>query len=213
MEALRRSSKVVVVEGFDMVGKTFFMKEHLSQYKIFHADHELTDATVGRNNSWTIGYGIFDLMSQTGLNVSDPIVIDRCVASSFVYSKLFPDGGVSKESMDQIVDWYSKCKVFKEDVVHVHVCHYNRCTARKIYEASQHREKNPNPLSAELDKYSSFDEYWSAYKLAECWFESVYSQLGIEPVKAKVYPGGYFFEFPGSDHLVNIRNRVKEDVE
>lgn len=203
------SNPVYVVEGFDMVGKSFFMNYVMSDYKVYHATHDLTDETVGRHNSWTIGYGVMDFLSQVGTD-NLKVVIDRGVSSSFVYKRLY---GMDAEvcfpgelTIDRVVDWYSKNEFFKSGVNHIHVCHLRKASARQIFEKSKTREVNPNALSAQMDRFSDFDEYWKTYLKAEELFTEVYDKLDIEPIIVKTYPGGFVINYPnGFETTVRVR--------
>ena len=171
-----------IVEGFDMVGKTRFLAENLSDYKVYYCNHGLSDETVGRHNSWVIGYGVLDFLSQ--ICPEDRIVINRGVASSYVYKRLY-DG----HYLDQrILDYYKNNEFFCRKVGHLWIRHHSADTAEQIYGFSQSREKNPNELSAQFDRFNSFSDYWVYYKRAEALFLEVYDKLGIKPRVFETYP-------------------------
>lgn len=198
------NNNICIVEGFDMVGKSFFMKNFMPEFSIYHANHDLTDQTIGRHNSWAIGYGIIDFLSQTGIGKTK-VVIDRGVGSSYVYKMLYEG---SSDLISEVVKWYSEDEFFKESVGHIHVCHYNRASAKVIYAKSQSREENPNKISAQFDKFLSFDEYWEFYEVAEDLFKSVYEKLGIKPIVVKSFNGGYVINYPdGAQITVEVGSK------
>lgn len=168
--------KLVLVEGFDMVGKSTLIKELYPNHSKYHATHDLTDETVGRDNSWTIGYGVVDMLSQMYSNGIPNLVIDRGVISSYVYTKLS-----GKEFDSKIMEYYKNNKFFKENIRHILVVHQDKVSAKLIYDRSQSRTLNPNKISAELDKFDTFGEYWKQYEKAMNLFIEAYSILGISP--------------------------------
>lgn len=180
-----KDKNLCIIEGFDMVGKTTFIKNFMSDFKYYHPNHDITDCTVGRDHSWTIGYGIIDFFSQVGTD-NIKAVIDRGIASGYVYRRLYHGIDVLDPIMD-VVEWYSYSDFFKS-LCHIHICHYNKDTAREIYEKSQSREANPNAVSAALDKFYNFEAYWDYYCKAEKFYDIVYEMLKIKPIRVASLP-------------------------
>lgn len=189
MECKMFDKDIYVVEGFDRVGKTSFMKKELPDFYIYHATHDLTDQTVGRNNSWVIGYGVMDFLQQ--VHELQEIVIDRGVFSSYVYQRLYGPKGVLDP---RVLDYYKNNKFFHEDVGHIYVRHHDVDSAREIYIKSQSREKNPNQLSNKYDQFNTFDDYWKLYSMADALFSEVYSYIGIKPRIFETIPDGTYRE-------------------
>jgi len=169
---------IVIVEGFEITGKTTTMKKMLipDGYSYYHPNHNLTDVTIGRDNSWTIGYGIFDLLSQIDLS-NTKILIDRGVASSYVY------GILNGNPLDKrVIEWYKNNDFFHRGVSHVIVKHTDMTSARKIYDRClSERPENPNELSAKFDRFENFDEYYRKYSYASTLFDEAYEKLNIVP--------------------------------
>lgn len=201
------NESVYVVEGFDMVGKNFFVDKFMPEFSLYHANHDLTDETIGRHESWAIGYGVMDFLFQIQETSKIKVVIDRGVSSSFVYKALYEGNLDSNDHILTVVNWYSRNDFFKKSVGHIHVCHYNKASAKRLYEISQSREKNPNEVSAQMDRFSSFDEYWEYYTEAEDLFREVYRKIGITPIVVKSMPRSFVVEIPGEDP---ITVKVKE---
>lgn len=174
-------SNIKIVEGFDIVGKTTYMNKVHSNSKVYHCNHDLSDITIGRHNSWALGYGIIDFLSQVKIN--DEILIDRGVISSAVYAELY-DSPLDSH----VLEWYAGCEYFKKCIDHIYIRHYDETSARKIYEFAQSRKVNPNPLSAKFDKFTSFENYWSTYRHADQLFLDTYDKLGISPIVLLTYP-------------------------
>lgn len=171
-------NKIVIVEGFDMVGKTSAVERFFSDYETYFATHDLTDVTIGRDNSWTIGYGVVDLLSQ--MKTLPKLVINRGVVSSAVYSDLY--GTVpSTKVLEKVLDWYACNEFFAKSITHIYVSHFDYHSAKVLFENSQKRQTNPNELSAKLDKFKSFDAYWNTYNKADELFRQYYRRLGIVP--------------------------------
>ena len=189
-------ANIYVVEGFELSGKSTFIDKIMKEFKHYHATHDLTDETIGRKDSWTIGYGVIDFLSQTA-SKDDLIAIDRGVFSSYVYEHLYNQG--NRDTINKVVDWYSRNEFFKNTVGHVRVSHYNKSTARRIFELSKSREVNPNTLSSTYDKFSSFEEYWDRYQEAESLFDEVYKKIGVSKnnlLRVKPLVGSFIVETP-----------------
>lgn len=186
----------VIVEGFEMVGKSTMIENLLVRdngFVNYHATHDLTDRTVGRNNSWTIGYGVLDFLSQYD---KEPykrfdlrVAIDRGVFSSYVYQKLY--GPVSDLNY-KIVDWYKRNNFFHEGVTHLYVKPADETVSRMLWDKSRERPENPNFLSNKYDKFSSFEEYWEMFKKADELFEEAYQLMKVEPYVVHVERDGSY---------------------
>lgn len=193
---------IIIVEGFEMVGKStaiknLFVKEGYTSY---HATHDLTDITVGRNNSWTIGYGVLDFLKQYNQNflVHFPakVVIDRGIFSSYVYQKLYgPEGDLDFK----ILDYYANDEFFHNEITHCYVRPANKAVARMLWENSKNRPKNPNILSNKYDQFKTFEDYWEMYKKAEDLFFESYKIMKIKPYTIQV-------EFNGTYTVLSGRN-------
>lgn len=191
MNKLNTPSKLTIIEGFEMVGKSTFALKCIENPLIYHPDHVLTDATIGRSQSWVIGQSIIDFLScglldsleSTGTNV----VIDRGICSSFVYGILH-----SHELIDsKVIDWYKNNKFFKDKVSILYFHHECKESARKLFEESKKRKKNPNKLSAAYDEFSDFENYWRMYCRADALFRESFEILGVRPQFIRTNYGGY----------------------
>lgn len=184
-----QTNRHIIVEGFEMVGKTTYAQKVVRgltpRAVLYHADHDLTDKTIGRDNSWTIGYGIFDLLSHADLE--ETVVIDRHVASSYAYQKLYGGTPLSEE----VIEYYKNNEFFHNSISHIHIQHLDRDNAFAIYQKSQSREKNCNELSNKYDQFESFDQYWERYLRAQEYFLEAYLKLKIVPTVKYTYDGGW----------------------
>lgn len=170
---------ITIIEGFDMVGKDTFIRETNHKSKIYHPSHDLTDATIGRDQSWVLGHSIVEFLEQTKgiLNEEESLVINRCIASSIVYTRIYNNHNLPKE----VVDWYKNNQFFKNEIRHIYIKHKNEKTAKMIYQLSQTRKVPDNLVSAKLDKFNSFDDYWRMYSFANLKFLEAFNELGIVP--------------------------------
>lgn len=177
---------VYVIEGFEMVGKSTFAKVFLPEYKLYHADHDLTDAVIGRHNSWTIGYGVMNFLSHTLNAYTDKFVIDRGVASSIVYPALFNQ---EQTLSPEVIRWYRTDPFYRDYVGHLLFYHKSKETAKVIWDRAKSRPASINELSRQYDSFSDFEDYWTKYQEAQSLFEGAYRALGVEPIKVEVEDG------------------------
>lgn len=166
---------IYIIDGFDMVGKTSYIKSNLKGAKYWHPTHDLTDSTIGRVSSWSLGYGVLDFLSQTSLD--QDIVIDRGVASSYVYNLLY----IHKKLPKEVIQYYRDWKWFHKEVKYIHIRHSSENSARKIFSRGQTRGTAQNELSAKYDRFRNFDQYWDRYLEAEKLFTEAYFLLEIIP--------------------------------
>lgn len=180
---VQNANNIILVEGMDMTGKSTFVKRKVPNYfTSYECHHDLTDKTVGRENSWTIGYGIIDFLQQM---CSDPcnnlmncnVVINRGVFSSYVYGRLYQNNLLD----ETVIDFYKNNDFFKYDIDHVYVRHHSLDTAERIFESSKTREVADTEISRKYDKFNSFRDYWVYYNMADQLFKEVYDKVGIKP--------------------------------
>lgn len=172
-------SNIVIVDGFEIVGKTSYIKCAYPTYQYYHPTHSLTDKTIGRHNSWAIGYGLMDMVCQFNNDCDFKLVIDRGVASSYVYPFLY-----NQESTlpTEVLKWYRDNLLLKKRVNFVYLCHKTKDSAKFIYEdALSHRMTDTNSLSQKYDTFENFEDYWKTYLRADEMFRSVYNYMEIEP--------------------------------
>lgn len=199
--------KIIVLEGFDMTGKSTFAEKILllsdpyHKYKIYNPHHNLTDATIGRHNSWAIGYSIFDFLSQMNLDATDThIIINRGVFSSYVYSEL--NGSAKDKLPAEVVDWYRNSQFFKDNVDVLFFQHFSEATAKEIYDASQDREENPNKLSRQLDTFDGFSQYWDTYRRANELFLESFELVGVSPIFLRTGVGFFQEKFSSGEEVI-----------
>lgn len=181
--------KIIILEGFDMVGKSTYANEFL-KVRTYYPNHDITDVTIGRNNSWAIGYSVLDFLSQIDVR-DEHIVINRGVFSSYVYSKLY--GHSEDELPEAVIDYYRNSQFFKDNVSVIYFQHFSRSSAKVIYESSMSRQKSFNELTAKLDQFSDFDQYWRAYSKASELFIESFNLIGVTPYYFRT-GDGYFLE-------------------
>lgn len=181
---IQNANDIILLEGMDMVGKsTFVDKKFPNYFTTYECHHQLTDETVGRDNSWTIGYGIVDFLQQMYQDFCNNnlmncnVVINRGVFSSYVYKKLYNN----KNFDSKILDFYKNNEFFKNDIEHIYVRHHNLETAEAIFESSKSREVADTEISRKYDNFNTFSDYWIYYCTADQLFKEVYDYVGIKP--------------------------------
>lgn len=177
---------VYIVEGFDILGKTTFIDTVMKSYSKYTASHDVTDSTIGRNNSWAIGYSILDFLSQ--VPVSSKVIIDRGIFSSIVYACLYePYIPISEE----VIKWYLNSEFFNSKVGHIYLTHRDKNTARRIYEIAQKRVRSTNAITDKYDSFSDFEHYWETYLKFDKAYRDAYQMLGVTPYTVKTAPGEF----------------------
>ena len=169
-----KHNSIYIIEGYDGVGKDYYVKNNLSEKDFYRPNHELLDKFISRNDSYLVGFSIFDFLSRirkTGVEV----IINRCIASSLVYSELYNGRLHLHPNLDELIEFYKNNRHFQE-ANHIHVCHSSMESARKIYNLMSNRSDNE-----ELDEFDGFLDYWKCYCNAELAFSKYYKMLGIKP--------------------------------
>lgn len=167
-------NNIYIVEGFDGVGKDYYVEHNFPDKDFYRPNHELFDQFLGRQESWVIGCSIFDFLSRLDRTKVE-VVINRSIASSLVYSELYNGRLHIHPKLDKLIEFYKNNRHFQE-ANHIHICHADMASARKIYQMTTQR-----PDNEEYDIFDGFDEYWKRYSLAETMFSKYYRMLGIKP--------------------------------
>lgn len=172
--------KIVSVEGFDMVGKDYVIKNHLKVPEgssFYRPEYKLFDQMFSRNDAWVIGYSILDFLSQRPTNETEMIFFNRFIISSLVYSELYGGDLHKIENLRKIYEYYNydalKSKGF--DIEINHVCHESQSSAMRMMITSKNRSDNEP-----LDNFETFESYWMMYEDAENLFKKYYDLLGYK---------------------------------
>lgn len=168
---------MIIVEGFDCVGKDTYVAKTFRDMLVYRPDYNLFDSFFTRNDAWVIGYSIFDYLSQTNTS-SDSIVLNRGIASSLVYAKLYNiDSQILKETnLLELLKWWKSNRVFKDSTI-IHIYHSSKESAEILYNSMV-----SSRVMEDLDKFESFDDYWRMYLKAEELYKDAYHLLGVTPV-------------------------------
>lgn len=169
-----KKNRIYIIEGFDGVGKDWYVHKMLSDKEFYRPNHDLFDKFIGRQESWVIGASIFDFLSRIS-KTSVEVVINRCIASSLVYSEMYNGKLHLHPNLNKLIEFYKNNKHFQQ-ANHLHICHSDMASARKIYECV-----NKRPDNDEYDVFDGFSEYWKNYCYAETLFAKYYKLLGIKP--------------------------------
>lgn len=178
--------RISIVEGFDRVGKTKLIKDlctlyseydKVISYKPPYRGLELKfDKTVA---GWILGYSFLDSLIQMKLNnVNYHVVMDRHIASSWVYNRIYGKGSDVNDSVVQedlrLLDYFT-------DVGHFYVTHSDKESAMDIYKATSNKETHTDPL----DQFDGFNEYWNSFINADRLFKEFYSKFNLEHSEMK----------------------------
>lgn len=86
---LASSYKIIVVEGWDCVGKSFIL-DTLSKSlgaPVYRPNYNYwQDHQLPQNLRWIIGAGIFDLISSKSVHLENQLLIDRGILSGMIYT-------------------------------------------------------------------------------------------------------------------------------
>ena len=163
--------RVVILEGFDKVGKTTYAANNLEGYRVYRPEESFIDETVGIENRWLISTVVLDFV-QSGIETSK-FVLNRSIFSSYVYAKL-----TGIDISEKILDWFKTHKYLKYGTTIIHIKHRDKLTARIIYGAAE----KDGPTG-----FKSFAEYWDYYLKAEKLYEEIYQKLDITPTYVYSY--------------------------
>lgn len=164
-------SNLIIVEGFDMVGKTSYLESiHSPGYR---PDYDMLDSFYERNLAGLFFFMQADLLYKTDLVKSDTkLTLDRSSVSGYVYSRIYPSD-VSEFPSEMVIESIKRmCSVF-DTVEIVHVIHSCRESAKQIYFQSH---KDGSHLD-KLDQFDSFDAYFRCYQNAESYYREIYISL------------------------------------
>lgn len=170
-------SKITIIEGFDITGKTTYiksMKDKLifSQYKEkFGATSTKGMYGIGYNNLWIIGA----LLSHLGVNkmlTEKEIVLDRGILSTLVYGK-FQKG---YKASNYIETYIQDIKDSNSKIIYFY--HETKETAMYLFNKSRKERLN----SDEYDNFSDFKNYWDQYTIFHTEFKLQIKRLQKEGV-------------------------------
>lgn len=86
---LAKGYKIIVVEGWDCVGKSFIL-DSLSKSlgaPVYRPNYNYwQDHQLPQSLRWMIGAGIFDLISSKSIRIENQLLIDRGILSGMVYT-------------------------------------------------------------------------------------------------------------------------------
>lgn len=162
---------IKIIEGFDIVGKDSFAE--FIGLKVYRPEYSFVDTVLDRNKSWVIGQSLYDFFES--LQVVPNFTLNRGIASSYVYAYLYG----SKEDQDFIsntlIDWYNSLKTFTKYSCIIHVDHSSMVVASKLYDKCM----KERALVEDLDKFNSFEDYWSHYLRADDLYKEAYDKLKV----------------------------------
>lgn len=162
-------AKIIVVEGFDFTGKSYFMNELSNQYGIRlyepSYDSDLNSNIIPYSDRYVIGMGLIDLVEK-GL-IRDKLIVNRGLASGLVYNELYHQGIDNMDNYEFIS--YTKSKYSDPNLIHtIYIQHFNIANAKELYKKSIQRSSNE-----EYDRFDSFEDYWKTYEEFHKCYQSI----------------------------------------
>ena len=164
-----------IVEGFDKVGKSKIIKD-LSDGKgssgvydktfIYKPPYAGLDLKFNRNQAWILGYSSLDFIIQSGMvNQNYHLIMDRHIASSYVYDRLYGD---ATNVTNDIVSIDLELLNHFDRVTTYYITHSDIQSAKYIYENknSDHNDK--------LDYFDDFSAYWDLYNRSTTLFNNFF---------------------------------------
>jgi len=172
-----------IVEGFERVGKSKLIQD-LSEgkgvqgvydktfiYKPPYAGLELKfDKTKA---GWILGYSALDLIIQSGMvNQNYHMILDRHIASSWVYNRLYGEGeDVDDSVVEKDIDLLNQFDL----VNHYFVTHSGVDSARNIYDNTLGKDSHQD----KLDRFGGFADYWHVCGVCNDLFYHFYTKFDI----------------------------------
>lgn len=182
-----RQSDAVVFEGFDMTGKSYLLDTIKSELgnKVwnYRPDWEgcLSDKVVSRGNRYIPGIALFDvwnnLVSNSGSKLEITLLLDRWLASPYVYGMLY-DQETDYETFSDMIIAHEKA-VGDLKVVFIYKCHKDIDEAKRFYDMSTKDSAHEDGY----DKFESFDDYYYNY----CKADTLYHNFFRDMCNFKVY--------------------------
>ncbi len=190
--------RISIVEGFDRVGKTRVIKDLCNLYrdydKVVSYKPPYTGLELKFNKTvsgWVLGYCFLDSLIQTDLvDANYHVIMDRHIASSWVYNRLYGSGdGVD----DKVVQEDLRLLSMFRDVEHFYVTHSNMGSALNIYKATSGKETHKDVL----DQFEGFNSYWEKFLEADALFKLFYDKFDIpcSIMKSVSNSDGYILEY------------------
>lgn len=157
------NAKVLIVEGFESVGKTHFINSISSTShdvkvwdprKIYDLSSDSTKI-VPYEYRYVLNLALIDL-AMNNLLTDNLVVVDRGLISGVVYSvaKGQDNNVLSLEFLNIVKELYTSGLVHN-----IYIKHDNKDTAYKLYDCSL----NDNSVKESYDRFSGFDEYYSEH--------------------------------------------------
>lgn len=164
-------SRILIFEGFDLVGKTTYAKTLVNN--IYRPDYSVFDKYYSRNLAFMFGYAQADIWSyckNTSIEIPEEIAIDRGLFSSYVYSRIYRDT-YPRLHEDIVISYLMKLINSFDQVEVYNVNHKNKTSAREIYDYNQFHQSSHNE---QYDYFLTFEEYFERYLKARDLFEEIY---------------------------------------
>ena len=180
-------SGAVVLEGFEMVGKSYLLngiKEKYEEYNqpvlAYRPDWEgsLNDKVISRGNRYIPGIVLFDIWKNLNSTSKPKLLLDRWLASTYVYSIMYDQEQDCKYISDMIKG-HEDAVGSDMKLIFIYKCHKNNDEAREFYDMAI----NDNDHSDKYDKFEDFEDYYRNYEKADALYRNFFKSM----CKFKVY--------------------------
>lgn len=176
---------IVVFEGFEMVGKSFLMKEIGKMFNLtisYRPDWEgaMSDSVISRGNRYIPGLAVVDFWKNASGNFygSTPrLLIDRWIAVSYVYQSMYSQKN-DLATQEALIE-SAKLVVDDLNIIFIHKKHASEEDAKAMYEFTMSRSKEHDDI---YDKFHDFEEYYQHYLQFEDCYEEFYRRSGFPVV-------------------------------
>jgi hypothetical protein len=179
---IEKNEMIFAVEGFDAVGKSYFIKNSnlFQSFRLNVAEKRMNIDTI----TWTpsfkrIDYSncfipsltFFQLFEKNLISFKKKqgIIVDRCLISSIIYDKLKNQVNINElnpslnEFKDMVKDIYKKNNVFN-----IYINHKDKDTAQILFNNMLLKDNRNS-----YDQFGSFESYWEEYQM----FDQEYKRL------------------------------------
>ena len=181
------NSDAVVLEGFEMVGKSYLLnviKEKYEEFKqpvlAYRPDWEgsLNDKVISRGNRYIPGIVLFDVWKNLHSINKPKLLLDRWLASTYVYSIMYDQEQDCKYISDMIKG-HESAVGDNMRLIFIYKCHKTRGDASKFYDMAIRDAEH----SDKYDKFEDFNDYYRNYEKADALYRNFFKSM----CKFKVY--------------------------
>lgn len=172
--------RTIIVEGFDMVGKTVVGKQFGEGYPSYHFNYDLYDKEFDNRDKCHLFYSmqadLLKFLKENNQVLPKCILFDRSPISSYVYSRVYSgkqqsvyydDVDAFLTPMINLLDKGEKVKIY-------YVEHDNQESAERIYNSIQ---KKRGTHTDKYDYFKDFNEYINNYYASMIQYSQIFNHI------------------------------------